>query len=166
METKATVHGFPLQITACGGPAFFTLQGRCLCITPNPSDIVVQPMSTAYEAGGRLPREPLEEAGSHSALRSRECIFILVWGPGWSSGVCVCVCVCVCVRARACTCVHAQSCLILCNSLNCSPPGFSVSGILQARILEWAAIPFPKSSQTHISLLQVDSLLSEPPGKE
>ena len=33
-----------------------------------------------------------------------------------------------------------QSCLILCNSMNCSPPGFSVSGILQARILEWVVI--------------------------
>ena len=161
MKTKATVHDFPLQITACGGPAFFTLQGRCLCITPHPSDIVVQPTSRVCEARGCLPREPLEEAGSHSALRSQECIFILVLGPGWSSDVCVCVCVC------ACMCVHAQSCLILCNPLNCSPPGFSVRGILQARILEWVAIPFPRgSSRTHVSLLQVDSLLSEPPGKE
>ena len=40
-------------------------------------------------------------------------------------------------------CMHAkspQSCLTLCNSLNCSPPGSSVCGILQARILEWVAI--------------------------
>ena len=84
------------------------------------------------------------------------------WGQ---AGVVMCVCVCVCVCA--CMRVHAQSCLILCNPLNCSPPGFSVRGILQARILEWVAIPFPRgSSRTHVSLLQVDSLLSEPPGKE
>ena len=36
----------------------------------------------------------------------------------------------------------AQSCLTLCNPMNCSPPGSSVHGILQARILEWVAIPF------------------------
>ena len=34
-----------------------------------------------------------------------------------------------------------QLCLTLCNPLDCNPPGSSVSGILQARILEWVAIP-------------------------
>ena len=36
----------------------------------------------------------------------------------------------------------AQSCLTLCNRMNCSPPGSSVHGTLQARILEWVAISF------------------------
>ena len=36
----------------------------------------------------------------------------------------------------------AQSCLTLCDPIDCSLPGFSVHGILQARILEWVAIPF------------------------
>ena len=40
----------------------------------------------------------------------------------------------------------AQSCLILCNSMYCSPPDFSVHGILQAGILEWVAIPFSRGS--------------------
>ena len=35
-----------------------------------------------------------------------------------------------------------QSCLTLCNPIDGSPPGSSVLGILQARILEWAAISF------------------------
>ena len=35
----------------------------------------------------------------------------------------------------------AQSCSALCNSMDCRPPGFSVHGILQARILECVAIP-------------------------
>ena len=35
----------------------------------------------------------------------------------------------------------AQSCLTLCDPMYCSPPGFSVHGILQARILEWVAMP-------------------------
>ena len=34
-----------------------------------------------------------------------------------------------------------QSCLTLCNLMNCSPPGSSVHEIVQARILEWVAIP-------------------------
>ena len=34
-----------------------------------------------------------------------------------------------------------QSCLTLYDPLDCSPPGFSVHGILQARILEWVAVP-------------------------
>ena len=34
-----------------------------------------------------------------------------------------------------------QSCLTLCDPMGCSPPGSSVHGILQARILEWVAVP-------------------------
>ena len=33
----------------------------------------------------------------------------------------------------------AQSCLTLCNPMDCSLPGFSIHGIFQARILEWVA---------------------------
>ena len=49
-----------------------------------------------------------------------------------------------------------QSCLTLCDPLDCSPSGSSVHGILQARILEWVAISsFTESSWprdwTHIS---------------
>ena len=39
----------------------------------------------------------------------------------------------------------AQLCLTLCDPMDCSPPDSSVHGILQARILEWVAIPFSKS---------------------
>ena len=41
-------------------------------------------------------------------------------------------------------CMHAkspQSCLTLRDTMDCSPPGFSVHGILQASILEWVAMP-------------------------
>ena len=40
----------------------------------------------------------------------------------------------------------AQSCLTLCDPMDCSPPGPSVHGILQARILEWAAITLSRGS--------------------
>ena len=37
-----------------------------------------------------------------------------------------------------------QLCLTLCDPMDCSPSGSSVHGILQARILEWVAMPFSK----------------------
>ena len=40
----------------------------------------------------------------------------------------------------------AQSCPTLCDPMDCSPPGSSVHGILQARILEWVAISFSRRS--------------------
>ena len=45
--------------------------------------------------------------------------------------------------------MHAQSlqsCLTLCDPMDCSLPGSSVHGILQARTLEWVAIPFSRAS--------------------
>ena len=39
-----------------------------------------------------------------------------------------------------------QLCPALCNPINCSPPGSSVHGILQARILEWVAMPSSRGS--------------------
>ena len=39
-----------------------------------------------------------------------------------------------------------QSCLTLCDSMDCSLPGSSVHGILQARILEWVAMPSSRES--------------------
>ena len=46
-------------------------------------------------------------------------------------------------------CMHAnslESCLTLCNPVDCSMPGSSVHGILQARILKWVAVPSSKGS--------------------
>ena len=43
-------------------------------------------------------------------------------------------------------CSITQLCPTLCNLMECSPPGFSVHGIFQARILEWVAISFYKGS--------------------
>ena len=41
--------------------------------------------------------------------------------------------------SKSVQCLVAQSCLTLCNPMDRSPPGSSVHGILQARILEWVA---------------------------
>ena len=60
----------------------------------------------------------------------------------------------------------AQSCPTLCDPMDHSPPGSSVHGILQARILEQVAIPFSRgSSRPWVSCTAGDSLPSEPPGK-
>ena len=55
-----------------------------------------------------------------------------------------------------CLVLIAQSCSTLCDSMDCGLPGFSVHGILQARILDWVAIffsrwPSPLRDQTHVS---------------
>ena len=60
----------------------------------------------------------------------------------------------------------AQSCLTLCDPVDCSPPGSSLHGILQARILEWVAFPSPgdlrdPGIERGSLILQADSLWSE-----
>ena len=64
----------------------------------------------------------------------------------------------------------AQSCPTLCDPMDYIPPGFSVHGLLQARILEWVAIPFSRVLPDPVigpgsPTLQADSLPSEPSGK-
>ena len=54
--------------------------------------------------------------------------------------------------------------------MDCSLPGSSLHGILQARVLEWVAISFSRGSsrprdRTGFPAFQVDALTSEPPGK-
>ena len=61
---------------------------------------------------------------------------------------------------RVCVCVLvAQSCPTLCDSIDCSPPGYSVHGILQVRILEWVPKPFPRGSSQHRDPIQVSQTL-------
>ena len=47
---------------------------------------------------------------------------------------------------NAVLCLVIQLCLTLCNPMDCNLPGSSVHGILQARILEWVAMPFSRGS--------------------
>ena len=79
----------------------------------------------------------------------------------------MCLCVCVCAQSL-------QSCLTLCISMDCSPPGSSILGILQIRILEWVAMPCSRGSSRHegsnfhlLCLLHwwMDSLPLGSPGK-
>ena len=84
---------------------------------------------------------------------------------------CMCVCVCVCVWVHA---KSLQSCLTLCHPMHHSPPGFPVHRILQARILQWVAVPSPGDlpnprgiEPMSLCLLfwQASSLPLAPPGK-
>ena len=73
--------------------------------------------------------------------------------------------------------LHAKSlqlCPTVCEPKDCNSPGSSVPGILQARILEWVAMPSSEGSpqlrdQTYISYIllnwQESSLPLAPPGK-
>ena len=52
-----------------------------------------------------------------------------------------------CLKLKQYVCVlDAHSCPTLYHSMNCNPPGSSVHGVLQARILEWEAVPFSRGS--------------------
>ena len=60
--------------------------------------------------------------------------------PGKNTGVgCHCLLQCVKVKSES---EVAQSCLTLHDPMDCSPPGSSIHGIFQARVLEWGAIAF------------------------
>ena len=78
----------------------------------------------------------------------------------------VCVCVCVCMFffssfsfTEVCHAKSFQSCPTLCNRMRCNPLGFSVRGILQARILKWVAIPSSRIFLTQGWNLHLLSLL-------
>ena len=58
---------------------------------------------------------------------------------------------------RMCACSVAQ-CPTLCDTMDCSPPGFSVHGISQAIILEWVAISFSRGSSWPRNWIQVSCI--------
>ena len=68
--------------------------------------------------------------------------------PGKNTGVgCLFLLQCTKVKSES---EVAQSCLTLCDPVDCSPPGSSIHGIFQARVLEWGAIAFSRiHSRTH-----------------
>ena len=73
--------------------------------------------------------------------------------------------------SRKPVCLVTQSCLTLCNPMDCSPPGSSVYVILQARILEWGLHSLLQgifmTQVLNAGLLHCRQILpwSEPPGK-
>ena len=87
------------------------------------------------------------------------------WGKHAIRYVCVYVCMSVCVYVLV-----TQSCPTFCGHMDCSLSGSSVHRILQARILEWFAIPFARGSSqpgdwTRVSCIASGFFTTEPPGK-
>ena len=77
---------------------------------------------------------------------------------------------CVWVRVGACGCAYSPTQRVLPDSLQSSPPGSSVHGSLQARLLEWVALPPPgnlPSPGTELASLAFTGkfLTTEPPTK-
>ena len=70
------------------------------------------------------------------------------------SKLCVCVCIYICVyiyiyiynMVKKVKMLVAQSCPTLCDPIDCGLPGSSVHGILQAKIVEWVAMPYSRGS--------------------
>ena len=78
------------------------------------------------------------------------------------------------LKPGLCRCAKSsQSCPTVCNCMDCNPPGFSAHRILQARILEWVAMPFSRGSSqpvdwtwdSCVSYVGRDSLPQVPAGK-
>ena len=63
-------------------------------------------------------------------------------------------------RGRHCSLQRkvAQSCLTLCDPMDCSLPGSSIHGTLQARVLEWVAISFSRGSSRSGDRTQVSHI--------
>ena len=73
------------------------------------------------------------------------------------------------VLCCCCCCLIAKLCWSPCDPIDCSPPGSSVHGISQARILGWVDISFSRGffqpgDQTHISCIADGFFTAEPPG--
>ena len=117
---------------------------------PSPGDLSdpgIEPRSPALQAD-TWTSEPPGSPKCHLA----QFMYYVNWGRGWEKGLVIFLFVlkknklefsgpwCVCVISAA------QSCLILCGPMDCSPPGSSVHGISQARIMEWVAISYPRKS--------------------
>ena len=80
---------------------------------------------------------------------------------GLSTHIYVHICikyVCVYIWILKVKVLGAQSCPTLWNPMDCSSPGSSVHGILQARILEWVAIPFCRVSSQPRDWTQVSHI--------
>ena len=70
-----------------------------------------------------------------------------------------------------CSAKSLQSCLTLCDPMDCSLPGSSVSGTFQARILELVAMPFFRVSSwprdwIHVSCIAAGFFTDESPGRQ
>ena len=74
--------------------------------------------------------------------------------------------ICIHVHMYICSCcLVAQSCLTVCDPMDCSPPGSYGHGVFQARILEWVTIFPPSSPECLLHYRWILFFTTEPLGK-
>ena len=124
-------------------------------VTPNGSELTSPPRShQRQDSTGQGKMLTLPHSSYNESIFSSVLIFSIAFEACY-----LCVCVYVCMLC-VCMCMHTkslQSCLTLCDPMDCSPPGCSVHEILQTRILKWGAMPSSRGyswlrDQTHISV--------------
>ena len=112
---------------------------------PSPGDLPdpgIEPWSPALEADALTSEPPGKPKVTLTAVKN----FKMHSGSNKAGYFC------------CCHCLVTKLCPTFCDPVDCSPPGFSVHGILQARILEWGAISFSRGSfqprnQTRVSYM-------------
>ena len=127
----------------CGGcPVDYRISSGILSLYPSNTTSTLPPSCDDRKCLQTLPSVP---CGAKLSLVENQCFrysFPFIWAP-WSS----------CENVKM---LVAQLCPTLCNPMDCSPPDSSVYGSLQARILEWVAMPSSRGSsrprdQTQVS---------------
>ena len=109
-------------------PAPWTVDHQVLCPWDSPGKNTV--------VGSRaLPQRIAPDQGSNSCLLHQQAGFFFYHSTTWEAYYTMCV-----------KCEVTQSCLTLCDPIDCSLPGSSLHGVLQARVLEWVAISFSRGS--------------------
>ena len=116
-----------------------SLEWFCVCCTVSVHCQLEGSASNLQGVWSQRAGQP--QTGSEQGRLPRKGSALPVWAPPrGSSGLPPSSCPSQRLGPQLGCAVHAQSRPTLCDRMNCSPPGFSVHGILQARILEWVAI--------------------------
>ena len=104
---------------------------------PDPWSVILRCKQTWGRFASKLTHKAVDRSQFLTLLNwtSRFLTGKVYWDPAHTQG-----------EVIVCACSVVQSCLTLCNTMDCSPPGSSDHGIFQARILEWAAISTSRRS--------------------
>ena len=106
-------------------------------------------MHNTHHGRGRLGKEPglgLNALGASSKASLMVTLIMFSMVGWWQVGIPASKGQSYRFEVYAAATKSLQSCLTLCDPMDCNQPGSSVHVILQARILEWVAIPFSRGS--------------------
>ena len=166
----ALAHGFSACATQPPGLGFLrwalppprsTLAVSQACELRRCQGSSIDPLPPLAAPNSPIPEWSFPHQSSQGCYRQRHLTF-LSWGFLF------------CKHFQGFPCMHAESPLsspTLRDSMDCSPPGSSVRGIFQARILEWVAMPSSRGfsqprDRTHVCCVScIGTLLLVPPGR-